>query len=60
MDESRIVDELAARFPGLPRSRVELAFEVYGPDRNVVEAKLQQLATDQAMRILRDGQLPLS
>jgi hypothetical protein len=41
--DPREIDDLAARYPSLPRSRVELAFEAYWPMKNDVEAALSQL-----------------
>ena len=41
--DPREIDDLAARYPSLPRSRVELAFEAYWPVKNDVEAALTRL-----------------
>jgi hypothetical protein len=41
--DPREIDELAARYPSLSRSRVELAFEAYWPMKNDVETALDQL-----------------
>jgi hypothetical protein len=53
--DPREIDDLAARYPSLPRSRVELAFEAYWPMKNDVEAALanlvhlQQRASNQSL-----------
>ena len=41
--DPREIDELAARYPSLPRSRVELAYDAYWPVKNDVEAALTKL-----------------
>ena len=41
--DAREIDDLAARYPSLPRSRVELAYEAYWPVKNDVEAALLEL-----------------
>ena len=41
--DPREIDDLASRYPSLPRSRVELAFEAHWPMKNDVEAALSQL-----------------
>ena len=41
--DPREIDDLAARFPSLPRSRVELAYDAYWPMKNDVEAALARL-----------------
>jgi hypothetical protein len=34
------LDELAARYPTVPRSRVELVVDAYGPEMSAIEAEL--------------------
>ena len=45
--DPREIDDLAARYPSLPRSRVELAFEAYWPMKDDVEAALSRLVEQQ-------------
>ena len=45
--DPREIDDLASRYPSLPRSRVELAYEAYWPMKNDVEAALSQLVEQQ-------------
>ena len=54
------VEDLAQRYPGLPRSRIEMALEAYGADEQELERALQSLAQAEAMRVLRRGQAPLT
>lgn len=44
------LDELAARYSTLPRSRIELVLEAYWPVKNDVEAALLQLVALQQQR----------
>ena len=41
--DPREIDDLAARYPSLPRSRVELAFEAHWPMKDDVEAACVQM-----------------
>jgi hypothetical protein len=45
--DPREIDDLASRYPSLPRARVELAFEAYWPMKNDVEAALSELVAGQ-------------
>jgi hypothetical protein len=53
--DPREVDELSARYPSIPRSRVELALEAYWPVKDDVEAALlaivarQERASDESL-----------
>ena len=59
IDRTRI-DEIAQRFPVLPRSRIELAVEAYGADEQELERALHALSQAESMRVLRSGQAPLN
>ena len=41
--DTREIDDLAERYPSLPRSRGELAFEAYWPMKSDVEKALDDL-----------------
>jgi hypothetical protein len=41
------LEELAARYPTLPRSRIELALQAYWPVKNDVEAALLEAVAKQ-------------
>lgn len=45
--DPREIDDLAARYPSIPRSRVELALEAYWPVRDDVEAALLAIVARQ-------------
>lgn len=45
--DAQEVEDLAARYPMLPRSRVELALQAYWPVKNDVEAALLELVATQ-------------
>jgi uncharacterized protein (DUF433 family) len=49
--DPREIDDLAARYPSIPRSRVELALEAYWPVKDDVEAALLAIVARQE----RDG-----
>lgn len=45
--DPREIDDLAARYPSIPRSRIELALEAYWPVKNDVEAALLAIVARQ-------------
>jgi hypothetical protein len=45
--DPREIDDLAARYPSIPRSRVELALEAYWPVKDDVEAALLAIVARQ-------------
>ena len=45
--DPREIDELVARYPSIPRSRIELALEAYWPVKHDVEAALNAILARQ-------------
>ncbi len=45
--DPREIDDLVARYPSIPRSRVELALEAYWPVKDDVEAALNAILARQ-------------
>jgi hypothetical protein len=45
--DAQELEDLAARYPTIPRSRVELALQAYWPVKNDVEAALLELVARQ-------------